>query len=125
MKCTFMKRRELLEFFTYLPLSLRYKLLLLQKWKLDTLYFFQKWTAAYVSILDNLFTFFSCLFTIFHIIYRLSNAFWLYQHTVKYALFLATAFHFCNFFQIEHPEGTPCTLALNKSKNDQNSLNSS
>ena len=37
MKCTFMKYRELLEFFTYLPLSLRYKLLLLTKWKLDTL----------------------------------------------------------------------------------------
>ena len=38
MKCTFMKRQELLEFFTYLPQSLRYKLLLLTKWKLDTLY---------------------------------------------------------------------------------------
>ena len=38
MKCTFMKHRELLEFFTYLPYSLRYKHLLLQKWKSDTLY---------------------------------------------------------------------------------------
>ena len=38
MKCTFMKHRELLEFFTYLPQSLKYKLLLLTKWKLDTLY---------------------------------------------------------------------------------------
>ena len=38
MKCTFMKHRELLEFFTYLPYSLKYKHLLLQKWKSDTLY---------------------------------------------------------------------------------------
>ena len=37
MKCTSMKHRELLEFFTYLPQSLRYELLLLQKWKSDTL----------------------------------------------------------------------------------------
>ena len=43
MKCTFMKRRELLEFFTYLPQSLRYRL-----------YFWQNgsWTPCIVSELQ-------------------------------------------------------------------------
>ena len=40
--------------------------------------------------------FFSCLFTIFQINYRLSNTFWLYQHRIKYAPFLSYSL-FCNF----------------------------
>ena len=38
MKWHFMKRRELLEFLTYLPWSLRNKLLKKEEWKWDTLY---------------------------------------------------------------------------------------
>ena len=38
MKWHFMKRREKLEFLTYLPWSKRYKLLKKEEWKWDTLY---------------------------------------------------------------------------------------
>ena len=43
---------------------------------------FESW--YFISIFENLFTFFSCLFTIFWWKYHLSNTFWLYQHRVKY-----------------------------------------
>ena len=42
MKWHFMKRQELLEFLTYLPWSLRNKLLKKEEWKWDTLYNGQK-----------------------------------------------------------------------------------
>ena len=38
MKWHFMKHREMLEFLTYLPWSMRYKLLKKEEWKWDTLY---------------------------------------------------------------------------------------
>ena len=44
--------------------------------------------GRFFSIFENLFTFLSCLFTIFQNICHLSNLFWLYQHRVKYALLL-------------------------------------
>ena len=52
MKCTFMKHRELLEFFTYLPYSWRYKHLLLQKWKSDTLYY-ASFLLLHISTSEN------------------------------------------------------------------------
>ena len=38
-----------------------------------------------IQVFENLFIFFSCLFTIFLKNYHPSNAFWLYQHRVKNA----------------------------------------
>ena len=43
--------------------------------------------VEFFNVLKNLFITFSCLFTIFSKICPLSNAFWLYQHGVKRALF--------------------------------------
>ena len=45
--------------------------------------------GRFFPIFRNLFTFFSCLFAICQINYHISNAFWLYQQRVKYALFLS------------------------------------
>ena len=59
-------------------------------WEFERKTFLQFW---------KLFTFFCCLFTIFPIYCQLSNAFWLYQHGVKYALFLCYSHLKCHFKQ--------------------------
>ena len=46
---------------------------------------FERW--RFFPIFENLFTFFSCLFTIFQKNLHLSNTFWFYQHRVRNAQF--------------------------------------